>query len=702
MSYLMSLMYKSNNERWYIQHEIQSEMHMISSHAINKIKVVKAFVKEHELVKHYNTLRQESHDVDNKNKLFQSINQIINGWFGLGTKILLTWMAGIIILTNSDTDINSNSYNTNLTVGLFVTFQTYWYRLYSTLQGMEKTFSSYDQAFFMAKKIFRTLAKKASIEHSIVDKIKNEKVQNLKNEINGNIEFKNVEFFYESAPKKLVLKKLNFEIEKGKTTALVGRSGGGKSTIMHLILRFYDPTKGIITINNIDLKQYNPYALRRQIALVSQDTELFHKSMEYNIGYGGNKEINNEYESMYNLEQVEYASKLANAHKFISEMDEKYDTKMGSRANRCSGGQKQRISIARMLMSKPKIMLLDEATSSLDAESEALVQAAMERECEQSNCTLVIVAHRLSTVVNADKICVVDEGQVVESGTHEELLEMKGIYASLVERQINLRSKMKEKLEKIKNGENNDEKEDEKDDDDFDNIDKLIDQIKAEKEEKVKKEKENEKEDKIDDKIENKLMNDVIIYIHGGGYSLCGPSHIGYCSRLSLATNTKILFIDYSKPPNCSIPKQVDEILTAYFYILSQLNNNNNKIVIGGDSAGAGLCCLVLQKLSFLGLSDYHPIGTLLYSPFIDLTLKGSSWKKFANKDMIVAEGFASRSGLLAVGNDEKLLRSPFFSAIYAPDYEIKSNVMLFVSTDECLYDDAKSLLKKLRITDAE
>merc|ERR1711997_142091 len=163
-------------------------------------------------------------------------------------------------------------------------------------------------------------------------------------------------------------------------------------------------------------------------------------------------------------------------------MDDGYDSRMGSRGTRVSGGQKQRISIARMLMAKPKLMLLDEATSALDAESEALVQAALDSAIAEYKCTLVIVAHRLSTVVNADKICVVDDGMIVEEGTHEELISLKGIYSSLVQRQINLRTKMKQKVDKMKYGDDvKNDADDDEDDADFDNIDKLIDQIKAEK-----------------------------------------------------------------------------------------------------------------------------------------------------------------------------------------------------------------------------
>eukprot|EP01084_Bolivina_argentea_P190697 327617_1 len=199
---------------------------------------------------------------------------------------------------------------------------------------------------------------------------------------------------------------------------------------------------------------------------------MFRQSIEFNISYGVNQ---------YNRKEMEEAATLANAHEFVQKFDDKYDTRMGSRGTRVSGGQKQRINIARMLMAKPKLMLLDEATSSLDAESEALVQAALDDAIEESHCTVVLVAHRLSTVVNADKICVVDDGQIVEEGTHDELIDKDGIYARLVHRQMNLQKKMKEKVADTKNG-----KAGAKTDDDYDNIDKLIEQIKKEKEEEKK------------------------------------------------------------------------------------------------------------------------------------------------------------------------------------------------------------------------
>eukprot|EP00486_Rosalina_sp_Unknown_P004576 CAMPEP_0201575080 /NCGR_PEP_ID=MMETSP0190_2-20130828/20049_1 /ASSEMBLY_ACC=CAM_ASM_000263 /TAXON_ID=37353 /ORGANISM="Rosalina sp." /LENGTH=595 /DNA_ID=CAMNT_0048004259 /DNA_START=1552 /DNA_END=3342 /DNA_ORIENTATION=+ len=332
----------------------------------------------------------------------------------------------------------------------------------------------------MAKQIFRTLDNQPSIERAKDVKYKNETGDiNLDGsieleDIDGDITFEDVHFHYQMSPKKKVLKGVDLRIPRGKVTALVGRSGGGKSTMMHLLLRFYDPKKGKICINGVDIRKYNPYSLRKLVSLVAQDNEMFSQSIEFNIAYGVDK---------YNMKDMEQVSTLANAHEFILKFDDKYDSRMGSRGTRVSGGQKQRINIARMLMAKPKLMLLDEATSALDAESEALVQAALDDAIAESQCTVVLVAHRLSTVVNADKICVVDDGEIVEEGTHDELIEKDGIYARLVSRQMNLSNKMKEKVADMKDGKP--VKSSNKDD--YDNIDKLIEQIKKEKEEEKKK-----------------------------------------------------------------------------------------------------------------------------------------------------------------------------------------------------------------------
>jgi len=218
-----------------------------------------------------------------------------------------------------------------------------------------------------------------------------------------------------------------FSIGAGKICALVGRSGAGKSTVIHLLMRFYDPKKGTISLDGKDYRTINPTSLRKQIGIVAQDTRLFNTSIEENIAYG----VEN-----YTKDELHEAARLANAHDFIQTFEEGYQTRVGETGTRLSGGQKQRIALARVFLRKPPLLLLDEATSSLDSESEALVQEAIDKLLAMKSCTVVLVAHRLSTVINADNIAVVDKGVIVEQGNHEQLLKSGGLYATLVKRQV--------------------------------------------------------------------------------------------------------------------------------------------------------------------------------------------------------------------------------------------------------------------------
>ncbi|ETO33436.1 ABC transporter [Reticulomyxa filosa] len=199
---------------------------------------------------------------------------------------------------------------------------------------------------------------------------------------------------------------------------------------------------GRITINGVDMREYNVYSVRKRMAMVAQDTELFTNTIEHNVAYSVDE---------YTEEDLIRACTLAQAHQFIQSFDDKYKSRVGKKGTRLSGGQKQRLSIARVLMRKPEVMILDEATSSLDGESEALVQAALEQAIADQQCTVIIVAHRLSTVASADKIIVIDDGQIVEQGTHNELVAEKGLYAKMVERQINLQSKARHNAGQEKN-----------------------------------------------------------------------------------------------------------------------------------------------------------------------------------------------------------------------------------------------------------
>jgi subfamily B ATP-binding cassette protein MsbA len=234
-----------------------------------------------------------------------------------------------------------------------------------------------------------------------------------------NIEFKNVSFAYD---KELVLKNINLTVEKGKTIALVGPSGGGKSTLADLIPRFYDPTGGDVCLDGISLRDYNIESLRQQMGVVTQESILFNDTIFNNIAFG-----------MPNVSEaaVIHAAKVANAHNFIIETEKGYQTLIGERGSKLSGGQRQRLSIARAVLKNPPILILDEATSALDSESEKLVQEALFN--LMKNRTSIVIAHRLSTIQHADEIIVIRHGAIIERGTHAELNQSNGLYKRLSE-----------------------------------------------------------------------------------------------------------------------------------------------------------------------------------------------------------------------------------------------------------------------------
>ncbi len=241
--------------------------------------------------------------------------------------------------------------------------------------------------------------------------------------VRGEIAFRNVWFSYE--PGEPVLKDISFTSPAGTVTALVGPSGGGKSTVVSLIPRFYDPERGAILLDGHDLKDIKLSSLRRQIGMVLQDTYLFSGTLRENIMYGAPEASEDEL-----LE----AAIAANCHDFIMEMPHKYDTEIGERGTRLSGGQRQRIAIARAILRNPKVLILDEATSALDTESERLIQEALDNLMQ--NRTTFAIAHRLSTILNADQILVIEDGLVGQAGRHEELLEEGGTYKRLYEMQF--------------------------------------------------------------------------------------------------------------------------------------------------------------------------------------------------------------------------------------------------------------------------
>jgi len=325
----------------------------------------------------------------------------------------------------------SNSFFVEIVSGIFLTFIVY-YSLNNLTAG---EFAAFATALLMLLNPIRKLTQ--INEHiqvgyaaglsifSIMDEKKERDSGRKKiRRVKGEIRFRNVSFSY-SSQKGKILSSINIDIKAGEKVALVGKSGGGKSTLINLVPLFYPIESGEILIDGIDTRDYKLSNLREQIALVSQDIILFNDTIMNNIGYGKN----------YSSSQIKNAAKAANADEFISRLPQKYNHIIGDRGVKLSGGQKQRIAIARAILKNAPILLLDEATSALDSESEKLVQRALDNLMQKR--TSIVVAHRLSTVMNADKIIVIDNGKVVEIGNHKQLLVQKGFYAKLYQKGFN-------------------------------------------------------------------------------------------------------------------------------------------------------------------------------------------------------------------------------------------------------------------------
>ena len=303
----------------------------------------------------------------------------------------------------------------SFTVGGLIAYRGYWWQLFSPIHSVAQINELYQRGIAAASRIIE-----------IIDEP--EEILDSSNAIpltaDGiDIEFKNVSFSYDdNVP---VLKRINFTVQQGETIGIVGPSGSGKSTLLNLLLRFYDPDEGTILFNEKSLSSYCTQSLRKRFGVVTQDPFLFNDTVCKNIEFGNHE---------MKWDEVEAAVKSANADSFIQELPKGYDTLLGERGVKLSGGQRQRLCIARALASAPTVLLLDEATASVESESERLIQEAIERLMHQ--CTIIVISHRLSMVRNADQILVIKNGELVEKGKHSELIELKGWYSRMYQIQM--------------------------------------------------------------------------------------------------------------------------------------------------------------------------------------------------------------------------------------------------------------------------
>ncbi|KAF8399821.1 hypothetical protein HHK36_015693 [Tetracentron sinense] len=387
----------------------QNKSSELASEAVGNHRTIAAFSSEEKIMKMFEVTLKGPKRESQKQSWYAGIGLFVSQFLTSANVGLIFWYGGRLLLHNSIT-------YKHLFQTFFILVTTG--RVIAEAGSMTSDLSKGTDA---VKSVFMILERKSKMEPDDLDSIKPQK-------INGDVELKDVDFAYPSRPKQMIFTGLSLKVEAGRTVALVGQSGSGKSTIIGLIERFYDPLRGSVNIDGVDIKSYNLRALRSHIALVSQEPTLFAGTIRENIIYGK--------ENASEAEIIEAAT-LANAHEFISYMKDGYSTYCGERGVQLSGGQKQRIALARAILKNPTILLLDEATSALDSRSESLVQDAMENMMVGRTC--VIVAHRLSTIQKSDSIAVIDKGRIAEEGNHNELLSKgeKGAYHSLVRLQQN-------------------------------------------------------------------------------------------------------------------------------------------------------------------------------------------------------------------------------------------------------------------------
>lgn len=371
----------------------------IIEETLTGLRIIKAFNAEEKVTQRFNSANNFYTRIMNKVHRRRYLAPPLSEFLGTAALMILMWYGGTLVLGDV----------TSLSPGTFIAFIVIFSQIITPAKGFSTAYFNIQKGLASAERVDQILDAPITVK----EKQKPVPITGF----NHSIEFRNVYFKYEND---FVLENINLTIEKGKTVALVGKSGGGKSTLADLIPRFMDITSGQLLIDGIPLEDYRLYDLRNLMGIVSQQPILFNNSFFNNIAFGLNGA---------NKEDVIAAAKVANAHNFILETANDYNTNVGDAGNKLSGGEKQRISIARAVLKNPPILILDEATSALDTESERLVQEAILN--LMKNRTSIVIAHRLSTIKYADEICVIHEGKIVERGKHMELLKKKGYYYRL-------------------------------------------------------------------------------------------------------------------------------------------------------------------------------------------------------------------------------------------------------------------------------
>lgn len=364
------------------------------------LRIIKAFLAEKKMSGRFLKCSNELRTATMRVTMRQALAHPMSEFLGTGVIVIVLWFGGTLILGD----------NSPISAAAFIYYLTILYSIINPLKDLSKASYNIPRGLASMERIDAIL----NAENPITDGGKGVEIPEMKE----GIEFKNLTFSYDG--ERDVLKNINLKIEKGKTVALVGQSGSGKSTMVDLIPRYYDVEKGEITIDGVNVKDMKVRSLRSLIGNVNQEAILFNDTFYNNITFGVENAT---------MEQVIEAAKIANAHDFIMETEDGYNTNVGDRGCLLSGGQRQRISIARAILKNPPILILDEATSALDTESERLVQEALERLMKTR--TTIAIAHRLSTIKNADEICVLRDGEIVERGKHDELIKLNGVYKRL-------------------------------------------------------------------------------------------------------------------------------------------------------------------------------------------------------------------------------------------------------------------------------